>query len=305
MAANDAGGALADFARRPPREKAMIFGVIALLMGLLYWQFLLRPLQKKFKREQVQNQTLIDEGDTLSAQLEQFKDLGTKQIALNRKIEEDRKALPTEAELPAFFETLNRKVGDAGVEVRKWEYEHETKVDDFYRVPIEIELTGTWNQMKRFFVSLVPHDETGAAGDLPKEEERIITIEDLSIGEPVVKNGEILLTARFTASTFRQDEKKPDPPKPGTPAATPAPASATPPAGSAAPAGSGSSAPAGSAAPAGSGAAPAGSGSGSGKGSGSAAPGGLPGEVKHEVQGSVDDAAKRDRDAAGKLKGGL
>ena len=290
MATTDTGGALADFARRPPREKAMIFGVIALLLGLLYWQFMLRPLQKKSAREQVQNKTLIDEGDTLSMQLEAFKDLGTKQIALNRQIEQDRKALPTEAELPAFFETLNRKVGDAGVEVRKWEYKREAKVDDFYRVPIEIELTGTWNQIKKFFVSLVPHDDAGAAGDLPREEERIITIEDLSIADPAVKNGEILLTAKFTASTFRQDEKKMDPPPPGT-----APAAAKPPT----PAAGTGSAGSGSA---GSGSGSAGSGSGSAKGSGG---GGLPGEVKRDVQGSVDDAAKRDKDAAAKLKGGL
>ncbi len=296
MAANDAGGALADFARRPPREKAMIFGVIALLLGLLYWQFMLRPLQKKYAREQVQNKTLIDDGETLSMQLEQFKDLSTTQISLNRQIEQDRKALPTEAELPAFFETLNGKVGDAGVEVRKWEYKREAKVDDFYRVPIEIELTGTWNQIKKFFVSLVPRDDSGAAGDLPKEQERIITIENLSIADALVKNGEILLTAKFTASTFRQDEKKPDPPPPGTaPAATPA-----------APAAGSAAAPKPGSGSAGSGSGSAGSGSaGSGSGAKGSGAGGLPGEVKREVQGSVDDAAKRERDAAGKLKGGL
>jgi type IV pilus assembly protein PilO len=201
------GGALADFAKRPLGFKVLVFVGAGALLGLVYWQFLLHPLQRKYKQAQAYNAQLVVEGGQLDTKLKQFKDLQKTQASLEHQIEEDRKALPTEAELPAFFDTLNRKVGDAGVEVKKWEYKRELPVEDFYRVPVEIEMTGTFEQIKRFFSSLLPHESAGSAsGDLPTEKERIITIEDLSLSNPRVQNGEIVLTAKFTASTFRQDQ---------------------------------------------------------------------------------------------------
>ena len=179
----------------------------ARLLGLVYWQFLLHPLQRKYKQAQAYNNQLVVESRDLDTKLKEFKDLQKTQASLEHQIEEDRKALPTEAELPAFFDTLNRKVGDAAVEVKKWEYKRELPVEDFYRVPVEIEMTGTFEQIKRFFASLLPHVSAGAtSGGLPSEKERIITIEDLSLSNPRVQNGEIVLTAKFTASTFRQDQ---------------------------------------------------------------------------------------------------
>jgi Pilus assembly protein, PilO len=117
--------------------------------------------------------------------------------------------LPTGAELPAFFDTLNRKVNEAGVEIRKWEYKSDLPVDAFVKVPVEIELTGTFFQLKRFFASLVQRGITAPAGSGEEQEdrERIVTIENLQLTNPQVKNREILLTAKFTASTFRQDDK--------------------------------------------------------------------------------------------------
>jgi len=209
------GGALADFAKRPLGQKVLIFVGAGALLGLLYWQFLLHPLQRKYKQAQAYNQQLVVTSQDLDRKLKDFKELQKTQASLEHQIEEDRKALPTEAELPAFFDTLNRKVGDAGVEVKKWEYKRELPVEDFYRVPVEIEMTGTFEQIKRFFASLLGHQSTGQAGDLPADKERIITIEDLSLSNPRVQNGEIVLTARFTASTFRQDEPEKEKAKPG------------------------------------------------------------------------------------------
>ena len=40
--------------------------------------------------------------------------------AATSSIEKNQTALPTEAEVPAFFETLQRKVAESGVEIRKW-----------------------------------------------------------------------------------------------------------------------------------------------------------------------------------------
>ena len=46
------------------------------------------------------------------------------------------------------------------------------------------------------------------------EKERIVSIENLSLSNPTVRNREIRLTAKFTASTYRQEEKQPSRPGP-------------------------------------------------------------------------------------------
>jgi len=275
------GGALAEFGKRPPGFKVAVFAGIGAVLGLLYFQFVLRPLNKKMKAAATQKEDLQQEQEDLTAQIAKINEMLKKRAELDKKLEEDRKALPTEAELPAFFDTLNRKVGDAGVEVKRWEYKKEAPVEDFYRVPVDIELTGTFEQLKRFFSSLLPHEDTGAAADLPQEKERIITIENLTLSEPTARNGEIVLTAKFTASTFRQDEAKK---VPGAAGAAAKPAGAAPAAGGA---------------------------SGSGAGSGSAkTPGGNVGKsVKSDVDGSMKQSQDRAGSAApdgnAKLKGGI
>jgi hypothetical protein len=148
-------------------------------------------------------------------------------VALKRIIDENQKALPTGAELPAFFDTLNRKVNEAGVEIRKWEYKTDIPVDAFVKVPVEIELTGTFFQLKRFFASLV---QRGVSVRGEEERERIVTIENLQLTSPTVRGREILLTAKFTASTFRQEGPDPTFELPGDlpGAATPLPGAGTP-----------------------------------------------------------------------------
>ena len=285
--AGPAPNALAEFGRRPLGFKVGVFAAIAGALGLLYFQFMLRPLQKKLKAAQAQNESLKQESDDLDTQIDQINKMVAKRTALDKQLEEDRKALPTEAELPSFFDTLNRKVGDAGVEVKRWEYKKEVPVEDFYRVPVDIELTGTFEQLKRFFSSLLPHDDSAGGADLPTEKERIITIEDLTLSDPTPKNGEIVMTAKFTASTFRQDEAK----TAAGSAAAPAPATAPP-----------ATTPAPAAAPA----------AGSGSGSGSAKSSSLldaPKDVKNEVNADMQQVKARDGsahpDGNAKLKGGM
>jgi type IV pilus assembly protein PilO len=206
MAATQSG-ALADFGRRPLGQKVGIFFAIAVLLGLGYYQLMLRPLQKKMKAANAQHAQLLQEQADLKAQAEKDKSMAAARDTLAAQLDKDREALPTEAELPAFFDTINRKVGDAGVQVKRWEYKREVAVEDFYRVPVEVELSGTFPQLKHFFASLLPRQDDGA-GSQGAEKDRIITIDGLTLSDPTVKDGELILTAKFTASTFRQEEPK-------------------------------------------------------------------------------------------------
>ncbi|CAN5888060.1 N/A [soil metagenome] len=230
-------GVMADFARLPAQRKVLIFVVAAMLLAGLYYQFVFKSLRDDVEQADQENQAKANADRQLEADIPKYEDLKGQVKKLQEKIKANQKALPKQAEVPAFFEMLERKITESGVSIEKWRKLNEEPVDNFVRVPVEIEMVGTFMQIKRFFATLAQHGMTAAPnGEThPEDLERIISIENLSLTNPVVKNREIVLTARFVAVTFRQEDKaatdalnsKPvSPTKPLPPATTPAGAKA-------------------------------------------------------------------------------
>ena len=222
--------AMADFARLPTRQKVMVFAVIGILMYLLYNQFVLKGLKEERDVAEAENISKNGLNKQLEGDIPKFEALKARMSVLKKIIDENQKALPTEAELPAFFETLNRKVLESGVEVVRSRQLAEDKVERFVRVPVEYEIVGTYLQIKKFFASLVPkRKKAGQAEPAPgsetevQEQERIVSIENLSLTSPQIRNREIHLTARFVASTYRMEDGAAKAPAPKKAAPAPGP----------------------------------------------------------------------------------
>jgi type IV pilus assembly protein PilO len=230
-------GAMAELARMPASRKALLFGVIGLVIGLGYWKLVYKALDERLDQAQAEHENKVQTNQRLAADLPKYEVLRTRMAKLRELIEKNQTALPNEAEVPAFFETLQHKVAESGVEIRKWTNRGEEPVESFVKVPVEVEMTGTFMQIKRFFASLIQRD-VRPSQDLDEraneDHERIVSIEDLALTSPTVKNREIILTAKFTAVTFRQEDKpagqpgaaKPAMPSPASP--PPLPSAATP-----------------------------------------------------------------------------
>lgn len=208
-------GVMNDFARMPTGRKVLVFAVIAFFLGLLYFRFGLKPLREDLESAEQAYNAKVAEADALEKSVPEYKKLKDSMRELNVKINENQKALPTEAEVPAFFETLERKVGEAGVEITRLNKKNEEPIENFVKVPVEIEIVGTFMEIKRFFASLV---QKPVAKN--EERERIVSIENLVLGNPQIKNKEIVLQAKFLAVTYRQEDRS---------TAAPAPAPGMPP----------------------------------------------------------------------------
>lgn len=224
-------GALADFARMPTQRKVMVFVVIGLVIGLGYWKFVYKGLDDDLEAAQADHDNKVATNKRFADDIPKYAELRTHMARLRELIEKNQTALPSEAELPAFFDTLQQKIAESGVEMHRWSGHNEEPVESFVKVPVEIEITGTFMQIKRFFASLIQQDvrPSPTADRSGEEHERIVSIENLALGTPTVKNREIILSAKFTAVTFRQEDK---PATPGTgPNGQPAPAGAAGPQG--------------------------------------------------------------------------
>ncbi|HEY0482847.1 MAG TPA: type 4a pilus biogenesis protein PilO [Kofleriaceae bacterium] len=205
-----AAGVMADFARMPAQRKLLVFIAIGALIGLVYWRFVYKSLDEQLEAAQVDHDSKVATDRRLAADIPRYEELRTHMTRLRELIEKNQTALPSAPELPAFFETLQRKVAESGVEIGKWTKRNEEPVESFFRVPVDIEISGTFMQIKRFFASLIQRDIR--PGSTPEDRgnddrERIVSIENLALANPTVKNREVVLSAKFTAVTFRQDEQ--------------------------------------------------------------------------------------------------
>jgi type IV pilus assembly protein PilO len=210
---------IADFGRLPTGRKVTSFVIAGLLLGLLYYRFVYQPLAEEAAAARAAYESTLRTHATGAASLTKYAELRPAMDKLREQLARNQAALPTEAEVPAFFETLERKVKESGVEIAKWTKRVEEPIESFVKVPVEIEITGTFMQIKRFFASLVQKNLGAGEGE---ERERIVSIESLVISQPQVRNREIFLAAKFVAVTFRQDEKAASG-KPGAPAGPAAP----------------------------------------------------------------------------------
>ena len=232
-------GVMSDFARMPTQRKVLVFVIIGALLGLLYFRFVLSSLKTDVEEAEAAYAANVTSNRKLTNDLKAFAELRPRMDVLNATINENKKALPTEAEVPAFFDTLVVKAKESGVEVKVTPKPTEP-IESFVKIPAELELTGTFMQIKRFFASLVDKRavENGPATQAggTEERERIVSIENLVLSQPVVRAGQIVLNARFTAVTFRQQDAAPGTPAaaPGRPANLPA-TPAKPPSGTAPP----------------------------------------------------------------------
>ena len=239
-------GAMAELVRLPVQRKVLLFALVGAVIGLGYWKLVYKSLDEQVATARAEHTNKVQTNKRLADDIPKYEDLRAHMARQRELIEQNQAALPSEAEVPAFFETLQHKVAESGVEIRKWTNRGEEPVESFVKVPVEVELTGTFMQIKRFFASLIQRDVRPArtSGDrasaAPAREvherevhERIVSIENLALTSPTVKNRELILTAKFTAVTFRQEDKPavPDKPANGQPAASAArPGAPNPPA---------------------------------------------------------------------------
>lgn len=213
MAAAGRNDLAAQLAKQPPAKKAAILGAILAALGLLYWQFYYSGLTETRTSETSKRGRLQQEQQKLDADIKRMNELKVEHAKLKKGIEAIQLALPTEAELPSFIDHLQVKAGDAGVNFRSWDRAKEVQVEQYIKVPMKVEVTGNFYQIMHYFNLLGPslpdrrqkevEEETGIAERRPSE--RIVTIENLTLGDARVRNEEVILTAEFTASTFRKE----------------------------------------------------------------------------------------------------
>lgn len=182
---------------------AAVGGVLVLLFGLYFYFF--------YMDGENQISQLREQLKTVENKLIKTRQLSTKLPKLKEKIkvlEENlatvRQELPSDREIPYFLKTISEEGKKAGLEFLLFQPEPEQTHDFFARVPVKIEVLGSFHQAMAFF-------------DQVHRLPRIVDIENISLIIAGGKPESPKIKASCYATTYKYiegAEKKEAPPPP-------------------------------------------------------------------------------------------
>ncbi|MBI2369773.1 MAG: type 4a pilus biogenesis protein PilO [Deltaproteobacteria bacterium] len=178
------------FNRLPGSKKALVILVgVGLLMAafymLLYEPQLAQITALKQKLTQLQRQ--IQEHQAVARDLPKFREENQQ---LRQQLAQALQLLPDQKEIPSLLSAVSRLGRESGLEFLLFKPGSEVPQGFYARIPVEIEVTGTYHQLAHFF------DQVGR---LP----RIVNIHNLNLGNAQDAGGQMRLRGQFVATTYR------------------------------------------------------------------------------------------------------
>ena len=177
----------------PNSQKVAFLIVLMAAMIAAYVIYVFNP-QREFYNAQkesfVKLQTKYNEQQGILANLPRFKqELKVLQAAFDDAL----KMLPNAREIPNLITSISTLAQESGLEINLFQPKAEVAMDFYAQIPVEMKVTGKYNQIGTFFDKL---------SKLP----RIINIENLTLtGKQSLqsKSNSIILDASFNATTFK------------------------------------------------------------------------------------------------------
>lgn len=175
---------------KTPIKLAITAGLVAVILAIYGGLFYL-DIQDQIKGAQSRQQQLKSEKDNYEKRKREYQAYRTELTQLQQEQRELLKALPKKAEIPTFLSNLQEQAELAGLEIVSLTIEAENPMELYIRIPVRIEVRGTYHTITKFFKNL---------SELP----RIVNVENLTLSVEKAEMGiSPRMRARFVAATFR------------------------------------------------------------------------------------------------------
>ncbi len=184
---------IAKLAAKPLGYQVGVLAACVLALGGLYYQFFYSSLDEELSSATSQYSRLENENKKAKTREIEWKKMVEEKEELDRTLSTNQVSLPATAAIPSFIGHLQRQAAVAGVSFKKWSREEEIPVTGYVKVPISIEVIGSFHQVLKYF-------------HLLSKTKRIITVEDFSLTPEKSDSDVVLLKAQFRATTFRQED---------------------------------------------------------------------------------------------------
>lgn len=172
----------------------MVIGVMVAIAVLFYFM-LVSPMLKdiaKLKNQIRSLEVTYAEKQGIANNLASFR---REVERLNQDLKDALTLLPNSAEIPELLSRLSDVLGKSGLRMEVFELGAEIPSGFYARVPIKIEVSGSFHEILVFFDKVAK---------LP----RIINVSEITFKDPNFKNQKMILKAEFMATTFRFIEQQ-------------------------------------------------------------------------------------------------
>jgi type IV pilus assembly protein PilO len=183
-------GAIEQVTKIPLKKKIAVLIAAMVVMGAAFWFLYYSPMHEEYAGLQDTYARLQrDKQDAVRRKATYDKDR-KRRDDLKQAYGQQLRALPSDAEMSSFLNSLNAQAELVGLEILSVKPKKEEPSKYYSRIPVELKLTGTYHQLAKFFYLV---------GNL----DRIINIENISLEITGFEESSAILTANVLATTFR------------------------------------------------------------------------------------------------------
>jgi type IV pilus assembly protein PilO len=192
MAANTPSAAQ-QFAKLPSSRKILILAVMLVMIGVGYYMLLHQPLTEEIQGAQAMRGQLQTQLDAAKGLQRQFLQLREEVEARKVLDQQNMRVLPAQAEIAGMLGELNRIAELSGLNIESIEPVAESGAQFYYRIPVNLTLTGRYHQLAKFFYNI-------------SRLQRAINMENIRLQDPKVKGEDVVLKVNVLATTFRRKD---------------------------------------------------------------------------------------------------
>jgi type IV pilus assembly protein PilO len=168
---------------------AILLGAVVLI-GLIFYFVLYSPVQSDIEKVEKSIAKLQKELKEFRKRTTDPTQLKAEVEALRAEFRAYKRFLPDKKEVPGLLDQISENGADSGVRVLLIKPGPEKLHDIYAEIPFRLDLQGAYLDLATFFyrVSQMP---------------RIVTINDVNLGSPQLRNERVTLTATCQAKTYR------------------------------------------------------------------------------------------------------
>lgn len=197
----------------------VLFGLMACLIYVAFWYFVTRDMRAATEEVNVQVAALQQQNESARVASQRINEFRAAYERAQSDYSELRALLPEQRELTNVLQHL-QSLASNRLSVRRFSPKEDTQQESFSAKPIEIEVSGTYNNLGAFFAQMAAL-------------QRIVSISDFTVtrAAATTQDPRNNISAQFLLTAYYVSAERLQSAPPGTPGSAPATASpATPPA---------------------------------------------------------------------------
>jgi len=177
-------------ARMPLSRKILVLAAIHIVLIVLFYLFLFSPVTTKVAMERTVLEGVVrnvTRTRVVAANIPKFR---KEKEALEARLTKALTQLPNEREIPNLIDSISKAGRDSGLDILVFKPSGERSKGFYAEVPVKMQVKSEFKSFYNFCKKI---------GELP----RIVNIENLNVKSKADRDGTVLLSASFMATTFR------------------------------------------------------------------------------------------------------